>query len=114
MPATEAPAPSPVEFEILLALASEPLHGYGIMQQVEARSGGEIKLGPGTLYGAIKRMLRAGWVETSEPDAGDDVRRRCYYRLTRVGRRIAGEAARRMAEVVNIAAQRGLLPKTSH
>ena len=114
MPAVEAPFPSPVEFEILLALAAEPLHGYGIMQQVESRSGGTIRLGPGTLYGAIKRMIKAEWIETSEPDSGDDVRRRCYYRLTRAGRRAATEAARRMAEVVNIAAQRGLLPKASH
>ena len=114
MSVTEAPAPSPVEFEILLALAGESLHGYGIMQQVETRSGGAIRLGPGTLYGAIKRMIRSGWIETSEPDSGDDVRRRCYYRLTRAGRRTATEAARRMAEAVNIAAQRGLLPKASH
>ena len=113
MAATQAPAPSQVEFEILLALAGKPLHGYAIMQHVESRDGAEIRLGPGTLYGAIKRMIRAGWIETSEPDAGDDVRRRCYYRLTRAGRRTATEAARRMAEVVNIAAQRGLLPKTS-
>ena len=108
------PLPSAVEFEILLALAAESLHGYGIMQQVESRSGGAVRLGPGTLYGAIKRMIRAGWIETSEPDSGDDARRRCYYRLTRAGRRTATEAARRMAEVVNIAAQRGLLPKASH
>jgi DNA-binding PadR family transcriptional regulator len=106
-------SPSPVEFEILLSLASGQLHGYGIMQQAGSRSGGSIRLGPGTLYGAIKRMIRAAWIETSEPDSGDDVRRRCYYRLTRAGRRAAAAAAKQMADTVNIAAERGLIPKAS-
>jgi DNA-binding PadR family transcriptional regulator len=107
------PSPSAVEFEILLALAAGQLHGYGIMQQVEARTGGATRLGPGTLYGAIKRMMRAEWIETSETDSSDDVRRRCYYKLTRAGRRAAAAAAQQMAEIVNTAAQRGLIPKTS-
>jgi DNA-binding PadR family transcriptional regulator len=109
---TESP-PSPVEFQILLALAAGQLHGYGIMQQVETRSGGSIRLGPGTLYGAIKRMVRSGWIETSDPDSGDDVRRRCYYRLTRSGRRVAAAAARQMADTVNTAVERGLIPKVA-
>jgi DNA-binding PadR family transcriptional regulator len=110
---TNESSPSPVEFEILLSLASGQLHGYGIMQQVESRTGGAVRLGPGTLYGAIKRMTRAGWIETTEPDSGDDVRRRCYYRLTRAGRRAAAAAAQQMADTVHVAAQRGLIPKTS-
>jgi DNA-binding PadR family transcriptional regulator len=111
MASANDPSPSPVEFEILLALAAGQLHGYGIMQQVESRSGGVVRLGPGTLYGAIKRMTRAAWIETSEPGASDDARRRCYYRLTRAGRRAAAAAARQMADTVNIAAERGLIPK---
>ena len=110
--ATES-SPSPVEFEILLSLAAGQLHGYGIMRQVESRTGGSVRLGPGTLYGAIKRMTRAGWIETTEPDSGDDVRRRCYYRLTRAGRRAAAATAQQMADTVQIAEQRGLIPKTS-
>jgi DNA-binding PadR family transcriptional regulator len=113
MPTSFEASPSAVEFEILLALAAGKLHGYGIMQQVESRSGGSTRLGPGTLYGAIKRMIRAGWIDTSEPDSGDDVRRRCYYRLTRAGRRAAAAAAQQMADTVNTAAERGLLPKTA-
>src|SRR4051812_44313633 len=113
MPAEIDSSPSPVEFEILLALAAGQLHGYGIMQQVEARSGGATRLGPGTLYGAIKRMMRADWIATSEPGSGDDVRRRCYYRLTRAGRRAAAAAAQQMADTVNIAAERGLIPKAA-
>jgi len=114
MPATTETSPSPVEFEILLALAAGQLHGYGIMQQVESRSGGSIRLGPGTLYGAIKRMTRAAWIEATDPAASDDVRRRCYYRLTRSGRRAAAAAAQQMADTVQIAAQRGLIAKTAH
>ena len=113
MPATSESSPSTVEFEILLSLAAGQLHGYGIMQQVESRTGGATRLGPGTLYGAIKRMMRAGWIETSDPDSGDDVRRRCYYRLTRAGRRAAAAAAQQLADTVQIAAQRGLIPKTA-
>src|SRR3954464_14412706 len=96
-PATE-PSPSPVEFEILLALSAGQLHGYGIMQQVESRTGGSTRLGPGTLYGARKRMSRAHWVSTTDPAASDDARRRCYYRLTRAGRRAAAAAAQQMAD----------------
>ncbi len=83
------------------------------MQQVESPAGGGTRLGPGTLYGAIKRMIRAGWIETSETDSSDDVRRRCYYRLTRAGRRAAAAGARQMADTVQIAAERGLIPKAA-
>ena len=88
MPATSEPSPSTVEFEILLSLAAGQLHGYGIMQQVESRTGGTTRLGPGTLYGAIKRMTRAGG-------------------------RAAAAAARQMADTVNIAVERGLIAKTA-
>src|SRR6266566_6967250 len=108
-PPTTDPSPSTVEFEILLSLAAGQLHGYGIMQQVESCTGGTTRLGPGTLYGAIKRMTSAGWIETTDPSATDDVRRRCYYRLTRAGRRAAAAAAKQMADTVNIAVQRGLI-----
>ena len=84
------------EFHILLALADRQRHGYGIMQEVASRSGGTVRLGPGTLYGAIKRMLAAGLIEVSatRPVAGnDDQRRRCYYRLTDFGRTVAAEEA---------------------
>jgi DNA-binding PadR family transcriptional regulator len=110
--------PNPTEFQILLALAAGELHGYGIMQEVERASGGTARLGPGTLYGAIKRMLRAGWVEQTpvgpaggadEDAAAVDPRRRCNYRLTRAGRKAAADAARRLADLVSAAAQRGLI-----
>jgi DNA-binding PadR family transcriptional regulator len=100
------------EFHILLALADDERHGYGIMQEVEARSAGTVRLGPGTLYGAIKRMLAAGLIEESarRPIAKhDDQRRRCYYRLTRFGRAVAAEEAQRLAALVRVAQAKRLV-----
>src|SRR5437867_8513615 len=78
-------------FQILLSLADGEKHGYGIMQEVGARTEGKIRLGPGTLYGSIKRMLAEGWIEESDerPDPALDDERRRYYRLTETGRRVA-------------------------
>jgi DNA-binding PadR family transcriptional regulator len=100
------------EFLILLALADGERHGYGIMQEVEERSAGTVRLGPGTLYGAIKRMLAAGLIEESAKrpvSKDDDDRRRCYYRLTRLGRKIAAEEARRLASLVRVAEAKRLV-----
>jgi DNA-binding PadR family transcriptional regulator len=100
------------DFHILLALADQERHGYGIMQEVEARSEGAVRLGPGTLYGAIKRMLAAGLIEESakRPVAeDDDERRRCYYRLTSLGCEAATEEAQRLAELVRIAKSKRLI-----
>jgi DNA-binding PadR family transcriptional regulator len=100
------------DFHILLALADRERHGYGIMQEVEARSEGTVRLGPGTLYGAIKRLLAAGLIEESakRPMAkDDDERRRCYYRLTSLGREIAVAEAGRLAALVRIAKSKRLV-----
>jgi DNA-binding PadR family transcriptional regulator len=99
------------EFQVLLALADGERHGYGIMQEVESRSGGAVRLGPGTLYGAIKRMLTAGLIEESadRPDSDDDDRRRCYYRLTGRGRLVAAREAERLADLVRVAHAKRLL-----
>src|SRR5882757_305428 len=102
-PVAAAPKPNLTELQILVSLAGGELHGYGIMRDVEDRTGGAVRLGPGTLYGAIKRMLDAKWVEALPQDtrsggaAPVDPRRRSNYRLTRAGRRAASEAARQMA-----------------
>jgi DNA-binding PadR family transcriptional regulator len=104
------------EFHILLALADRERHGYGIMQEVEGRSAGTVRLGPGTLYGAIKRMLAAGLIEESADrpaSKNDDERRRCYYRLTRHGRRIAAEEAERLAALVRVAEAKRLVSSRS-
>src|SRR4051812_14016732 len=103
--------PNPIEFEILVSLAGEDRHGYAIMQDVERRSAGPVALGPGTLYGAIKRMLDAGWIRevSARGAASEDSRRRCNYRLTPAGRAAAGRVARRLADLVRAAADGGLL-----
>ena len=107
---TSNPLPNQTEFHILLALAGEERHGYGIMQEVERRSGGAVRLGPGTLYGAVKRMLQAGWIAERAADAADDdPRRRCYYRLTPAGSKAASDVARQLADLVYAAAERGLV-----
>jgi DNA-binding PadR family transcriptional regulator len=103
---------TPAVLHILLALANEERHGYGIMKEVEDRSGGEVRLGPGTLYGAIKRMLFEGLIEESDerPDPELDDQRRRYYQITDFGRRVAGAEAERLQALVNTARARKLLP----
>jgi DNA-binding PadR family transcriptional regulator len=102
---------SPPEFQILLALADGEKHGYAIMQEVHARTAGRTRLGPGTLYGAIKRMLRGALIEETEerPDPQLDDQRRRYYRLTDAGRHLAVAEAERMAELVRTACDKQLL-----
>ena len=75
---------TPAMFHILLALADRERHGYHIMQEVDERTEGKVRLGPGTLYGSIKRMLADGMIEETDerPDADMDDERRRYYRLT--------------------------------
>jgi DNA-binding PadR family transcriptional regulator len=103
---------TPAMFHILLALADRERHGYHIMQEVEARTEGKMRLGPGTLYGSIKRMLADGLIEESDerPDPELDDERRRYYRLTDFGYRVAGAEAQRLALLVKRA--KSLLPKT--
>ena len=102
---------SPPEFQILLALADGEKHGYGIMQEVGTRTAGRTRLGPGTLYGAIKRILQNGLIEETEerPDPKLDDRRRRYYRLTDAGRRLAVAEAERLVELVREAHDKRLL-----
>jgi len=98
------PVSAPV-FHILLALADGEAHGYAIMQDVAERSGGATRLGPGTLYGAIARMLEDGLIEESEtrPDPSMDDSRRRYYRLTNLGGGVLAAETRRLAALVRAA-----------
>jgi len=101
-------------FHILLAVADRERHGYAIMQDVRARTGGALRLGPGTLYGSIKRLLADGLIEELDerPDPEhDDVRRR-YYRITRHGRKAAIEESARLATLLRHARAMGLARKT--
>ena len=89
---------SPAVLHILLALAGEDLHGYGIMQEVIRQSEGKYKLGPGTLYDNLQRLVKQGIVEPIGADA-EDSRRRCY-RLTMLGRRVIAAEISRLETVV--------------
>lgn len=103
---------TPAVFNILLALADGEKHGYGIMLEAEANTQGQVVMGPGTLYGSLKRMLEAGLVEESDARVDpemDDPRRRAYYRLTGLGRRILGLEAERLASQVRIARAKSVL-----
>ena len=102
---------TPAVLHILLALAEEERHGYGIMREVEERTEGQTRLGPGTLYGSIKRMLADVLIEGSDkrPDPEMDDQRRRYYRITDFGRRVAGAEAERLSGLVETARARKLL-----
>ena len=102
---------TPAVFHILLSLADGEKHGYAIMKEVAGRTGGALTMGPGTLYGTLKRMLEAGLVEESgeRPDPALDDQRRRYYRLTRQGRRAASQEAERLDALVRAARAKSLL-----
>ena len=105
---------TPAMFHILLALADKERHGYHIMREVDERTNGNVKLGPGTLYGSIKRMMADGLIEELEerPDPELDDERRRYYRLTDFGFRVATAEAQRLEQMVRSARAKKLLPRT--
>jgi len=91
---------SPATLHILLSLAADDLHGYGIMQEVARQSEGKYKLGPGTLYDNLQKLIRRQWLEELGQRAGDDDPRRRYYRLTSLGRGVLTAETARLAGVV--------------
>ena len=105
---------TPAVFHILLALADGERHGYGIMQEIALRTDGKMRMGPGTLYGSIKRMLAEGLIEElgERPDPALDDERRRYYRLTSFGLRVAQAEAQRLAQLVRVAQFKHLLGGT--
>ena len=106
---------SSAQFQILLALADKKRHGYGIMQEVTQRTAGKVKLGPGTLYGNLKKMIVSQLIEEVEqrPDPQLDDQRRRYYKLTDHGRKTAVIEAQRLAAMVHDARKKQLLPEVS-
>src|SRR5947209_7370665 len=111
-PETLLPLTSAV-FHILLALADGEKHGYAIMQEVGLRTDGTFRMGPGTLYGSIKRMRADGLIMESgeRPDPALDDERRRYYRLTDFGQRVAQAEAQRLMQLLRIARSKRLLPE---
>ena len=116
-------APDPNDFlpltpaiaHILLALADEDRHGYAIMQEVERITDGAVRMGPGTLYGTIKRMIVSGLLEEAEaderPDPELDDERRRYYRATALGRAVLEAETSRMAMLVGAARAKRVRPR---
>jgi len=102
---------TPAVYHILLALADGEKHGYAIMKEVEIQTGGQIKMGPGTLYGSIKRMLAASLIEETDerPDPILDDERRRYYCLTGLGQRVVKVESERLAQIVKVARQKHIL-----
>jgi DNA-binding PadR family transcriptional regulator len=101
---------TPAVLHILLALSTEERHGYGIMKQVDSESRGKVKMGPGTLYGSIGRMIDAGLIRESDkrPDPALDDERRIYYAITTAGRKALEAELDRYQEVVAVAADKRL------
>jgi len=99
------------DFHILLGLADTERHGYGIMLHVEELTDGAMRLGPGTLYTSIKRLLVAGMIEESgeRPDPGIDDQRRRYYRLTKLGRKVLAAETARMERMLQHARDKRVL-----
>jgi DNA-binding PadR family transcriptional regulator len=102
----------PATFHILVALADDDRHGYAIMQEVAARTGGALKLSAGTLYRSVQRMLEQGLVTevTSRPAREMDDERRRYYRITPFGRSVATAEAGRLAQMLKLARASGFVP----
>src|SRR5882672_3530991 len=101
---------TPAVLHILLALSTEERHGYGIMKEVDADSQGKVKMGPGTLYGSIGRMIEAGLIRESDKkvDPEMDDERRVYYRITGIGQKTLAAELERYREVVAVARRKQL------
>lgn len=102
---------TPAVFHLLLSLVDGEKHGYAIMQAVAESTDGHVKMGPGTLYGTIKRLLAVGLIEESDerPDPELDDERRRYYRITGLGQTVLGLESRRYQRLVKLAQNHGLV-----
>lgn len=91
-------------FHVLLSLANDDLHGYGIMQEVLSRTNGKVRLWPATLYGTLERLLDAGLIAEAKrrPLVNEDDPRRRYYRLTALGRRVLSAESMRLEDLVRV------------
>ncbi len=107
-----SPPLTPAVLHILLALSTEERHGYGIMKQVERESQGKVKMGPGTLYGSLGRMMEAGLIRESDKrvDPSMDDERRIYYTLTGLGQTALSAELDRYREVVAVATEKRISP----
>jgi DNA-binding PadR family transcriptional regulator len=114
---TEARGPlpplTPAVFHTLLALAGGDRHGYGILKDVLRHTDGAVRLGPGTIYGTLQRLMETGWVEESDGPADAVDERRRHYRLTRTGRKALESEVQRMEGLVRAARAQRIGARTS-
>lgn len=105
---------TPAVFHILLALSTQERHGYEIMKQVESDSQGKVKMGPGTLYGSIGRMIEAGLICESDKkiDPKMDDQRRIYYQISGLGKKSLAAELERYREILMVAQQKRIFPNT--
>ncbi|HWZ33188.1 MAG TPA: PadR family transcriptional regulator [Bryobacteraceae bacterium] len=110
-PSSLLPLP-PATLHILMSVAEDDRHGYAIIQDVAARTGGELKLSAGTLYRSIQRMLEQGLLiePRDRPSPEEDDERRRYYRITPFGSAVARAEARRLTQLVKLARESGFAP----
>ena len=104
---------SPAVFHILLALAEGPRHGYAVMRDIDSRTDGVVRIGPGMLYGSIKWLLADGFIEETDAPRGEaakDAERRRYYALTTDGRKLLRAEANRLESALDLARARWILP----
>lgn len=105
---------TPLTYQVLLAMADGPLHGYGVIKEVSERTDGEMELEAGTLYAAIKRLRDEGLIDlAATPRGGSLDSRRRYYRLTPLGRRVLRLESERLARLVELAREKNVLPEGS-
>jgi DNA-binding PadR family transcriptional regulator len=115
MPREKNHAPlTPAVLHVLLALSTEARHGYGIMKQVQADSGDKVRMGPGTLYGSLRRMIDSGLIRQSHRRIATEIddERRIYYEITGLGQQSLATELQRYREVVAVAGRRRHSPKT--
>jgi DNA-binding PadR family transcriptional regulator len=109
---TTAEAPiTAISLAILLALADEPRHGYGIIKEVERQSEGQLRIGTGSLYAALQRLCDDGLIEEAAGPAPDEDQRRKYYTITAAGRETARQELGRLARTLAIAREKRLVPE---
>jgi DNA-binding PadR family transcriptional regulator len=104
---------TPAVMHVLLSLAGGQRHGYAILKEVLEQTNNQIRLGPGTLYGTLQRLMESGWVEETDGPGREDDERRRYYRLSRSGREALRAEVDRLAALVRGARARGIVPRPS-
>ena len=104
---------TPAVVHVLLSLAGGERHGYAILKEVLQQTNNQVRLGPGTLYGTLQRLMESGWVEETDGPAGVPDERRRYYRLSRSGREALKAEVERLDALVRGARARGIIPRAS-